>query len=61
MEEKYWELREAWDRAVDELYYSCSEENFKKAKEAETNFFAFCQKVLEKLMDENSDVLARLK
>lgn len=60
-EERYYELLEAVDRAWDEynrkpnsttnLYYGI----------AVNEFSDFCKEVLEKLMEENSDVLARLR
>lgn len=61
MEEKYWELREKWERAEDK--YSCypTPTNFIASVEAREEFQNFCVKILEKLMDENSDVLANLK
>jgi hypothetical protein len=61
MEEKYWELREGWERAEDRYKGAPTSSNFCKMIDAEWNFKEFCTKVLEKLMDENSDVLTRLK
>lgn len=60
-EEKYWELREAMDRAWDE--YMRDPDPIVKIEYdyAYDRFADFCVKILEKLMDENSDVLARLK
>lgn len=60
-EEKYWELREAVDRAWDEVYKNPTAENLQAYNIICGKFGAFCAQVLEKLMDENSDVLARLK
>ena len=60
-EERYYELREAVDRAWDEynrepniltnIYYN----------RAVNEFRDLCEEILEKLMEENPDVLARLK
>lgn len=60
-EEKYYELREAVDRAWDR--YLCNpnvitDTNYENAL---CEYHNFCETVLEKLMEENSDVLARLK
>lgn len=61
MEEKYWELRENWDRAKDTYAGAPTAENLQKVIHAEYIFKEFCVEVLEKLMEENSDVLERLK
>lgn len=61
LEERYYELREAVDRALDEYN---REPNFITNDEydrAVNEFRDFCEEVLEKLIEENSDVLARLK
>lgn len=61
IEERYYELREAVDRAWDEYN---REPNFITNGEydrAVNEFRDFCEEVLEKLIEENSDVLARLK
>ena len=60
-EEKYWELREAVDRAWDEVYKNPTTENLQAYNIICGKFGVFYVQVLEKLMDENSDVLARLK
>lgn len=60
-EEKYYELREAVDRAWDEYNREpniTTNTNYDIALE---EFHNFCEEVVEKLMEENSDVLARLK
>lgn len=61
MEEKYWELREAMDRAWDE--YMRDPDPIVKIEYdyAYDRFADFCMKILEKLMDENSEILANLK
>lgn len=61
MEEKYWELREAMERAHDQLCAKYTQTNKIKYMDARYKFQSFCTKILEKLMDENSDVLANLK
>ena len=61
MEEKYWELRENVDRAFDKYFASRSAWDFAKYEQAKDEFAEFCMNVCEKLMEENSDVLARLK
>ena len=61
MEEKYWELREAVERAYDRCYAHNTAENHIAYISAKQIFENFCVEVLEKLMEENSDVLKRLK
>lgn len=60
-EEKYWELREAVERAYDKCYAHNTAENHITYISAKQIFENFCVEILEKLMEENSDVLARLK
>lgn len=61
MEEKYWELREAIDRTLDAFHRNRTEENRIAHLQAIDTYEAFCIDTLEKLMEENSDVLKRLK
>lgn len=61
MEQKYWELREKWERAEDKYFGHPTTGNFIASVEAREEFQNFCVKILERLMDENSDVLANLK
>ena len=61
MEEKYWELRETVDRTLDAYIAKRTEENRNAHLMAIDNYEAFCVDVLEKLIEENSDVLKRLK
>lgn len=61
MEEKYWELREAMERAHDQLCANYTQSNKIKYIDARMKFQSFCTEILERLMDENSDVLANLK
>lgn len=61
MEEKYWELRETVSRAL-ENYLREPNAYFKlKYDIAWQKYAEFCVDTLEKLMEENSDVLKRLK
>lgn len=61
MEQKYWELREAMERAYDKRARKQTSENYISYLTARGEYETFCVKVLEQLMDENSDVLANLK
>lgn len=61
MEEKYWELRENMERAYDRCYAHHTAENHIAYLSAKQIYENFCVEVLEKLMEENSDVLKRLK
>lgn len=61
MEEKYWELRENVDRAWDEYNKNPNISTNLGYDIALREYTDFCVEVLEKLMEENSDVLARLK
>ena len=61
MEEKYWELRENVDRAWDEYNKNPNRSINLGYDIALREYTYFCVEVLERLMDENSDVLARLK
>ena len=61
MEERYWELREACDRALDKWMADKRASNFNAYKEAFSIYQDFCMDVLERLMDENADVLKNLK
>ena len=60
-EEKFYELRENIDRTYDACCYHNSKSNIEKYREAFEEYQNFCVVVLEKLMEEHSDVLARLK
>ena len=61
MEEKYWELRENVERAYDKYFSSRSPWDFAKYVQAKDELAEFCMYICEKLIEENSDVLARLK
>ena len=60
-EERYYELREAVDRAWDEYNRTPNITTNINYDIALNEFRDFCEEVLEKLMEENSDILARLK
>ena len=61
MEQRYWELREEVERAYDVYVGNPNRANEEKLAIAEDDFSSFCVSVLVRLMDENSDVLERLK
>lgn len=61
MEERYWELREECERAFDKWMGNKTESNLQAYKETFSAYQDFCMVILEKLMDENSDVLKNLK
>lgn len=60
-EERYYKLLEEVDRAWDVYCANPCYSNEVKHSYAVDDYHAFCEEVLEKLMEENSDVLARLK
>ena len=60
-EERYYELREAVDRAWDEYNREPNITTNINYDVAVNEFRDFCEEVLEKLMENNSDVLERLK
>ena len=61
MEEMFWGLREKMERSYDKWIGKETTENYISYLTARGEYETFCVKVLEKLMDENSDVLANLK
>ena len=61
MEEKYWELRENFDRTFDKWFASREDWDYIEYAVAKNQYMNFCMEVLEKIMEKNSDVLARLK
>ena len=61
MEERYWELREECERTFDRWMADKSDSNFQAHMEAFSTYQDFCINILEKLMDENADVLKNLK
>ena len=61
-EEKYFELLEKVDRAKDRLVQMTFSVRARDSYQwAMDDFSELCVEILEKLMEENSDVLARLK
>lgn len=54
LEERYWELREAMDRADDA-------QDYEAYNEANEEYICLCLDILEEIMEEHSDVLKRLK
>ena len=61
-EKKYWELREAMDRAKDRM--AMMPYSVKVADDyanIEREFYECCADILEEIMEEHSDVLKRLK
>ena len=61
MEEKYWELREAVDRAWDEYNKNPNFYTNLSYDIALKELRDFCEEILENLMEKHSDILARLK
>lgn len=59
-EEKYWMMRENMDRAFNKWFGNRTESNKRDWHNAVDDFNDFCVFVLEKLIEENSDVLKRL-
>ena len=60
-EAKYWELREACERAHDRMIGAPTTGNQVNYVDALTKYQDFCMDILEMLMDENEDVLKNLK
>lgn len=61
MEERYWELREKCERAYDKWCSQATRSNYLAYEKAQDSFKGFCVDVLEKLMEENAEVLKNLK
>ena len=61
MEEKYWELREKMERAWDKYLGSRDEMDYWDYVSTNNEFKNLCVEILDKLMEENVDILARLK
>lgn len=61
MEERYWELRKEVEKTFDKWMADKHESNLQAHKEALSVYQDFCMDVLERLMDENADVLKNLK
>ena len=61
MFEKYWELRENVDRTFDKWCATVSNDDYVAYTIAKQQFEGYCVDVLTQLMEENTDVLERLK
>ena len=61
MEERYWELREECERTFDRWMADKRESNLQAYKEAFSTYQDFCMDVLERLINEDADVLKILK
>ena len=61
MEERYWELREAMERAFDKWCGTVKDDDYVAYVVAKQKFEGYCVDVLTQLMEENSNVLKRLK
>lgn len=61
MEQRYWELREKSDRAFCKYCKERTDESLQAYRKALSMYQDFCMDVLEILMEDNADVLARLK
>ena len=61
-ESKYWELREDEERKWDAWVGNPSNQKlYDEYMSAKEYYYLFCVEILSELMEENSDVLARLK
>ena len=60
-EQRYWELREEMDRTFDIWFGSRKDSAYMDYYVAKQKFEGFCVEVLTELMENNSDVLERLK
>ena len=60
-EARYWELREECERALDKLMGNPTIRNQDEYANILAAYQDFCMDVLEMLMDENEDLLKRLK
>ena len=61
MEKRYWKLREEFENAFNRYVVDPRESNLLAYKKALSLYQDCCMDVLERLMDENADVLKRLK
>ena len=61
MEERYWELLEEVDRAFDKWIATQDKADYDNYTFANMAFQGFCTDVLIQLMENNSDILERLK
>lgn len=61
MEKEYWELRKAMEKAYDRWVEEETLANYTAYLSVRGKYETFCVRILEQLMDENSDVLQNLK
>ena len=61
MEQRYWELRENCERAFDKYMGNPTESKLADYREALGLYQDCCMDILERLMDENTDLLKNLK
>lgn len=61
MEERYWQLRKECERAFGRWIVNKRESDFQTFKEALSIYQDFCMDTLERLIDENPDILKNLK
>ena len=61
MKERYWKLREECERAFGRWIVNKRESDFQTFKEALSIYQDFCMDILERLVDENPDILKNLK
>ena len=61
MEERYWKLREECENAINRYVVDPCESNLSAYKEALNAYQEICMYILEWLLNENADVLKRLK
>ena len=61
IEYKYRTLKEEYDNAWDAWVDAPSDEKYAEMSVAKSKYWTFCVDVLEQLMEQNADVLERLK
>lgn len=61
MEKKYWELRKNCEQAFEEFMETPTDSKLATYREALGLYQDCCMDILERLMDENADVLKNLK
>ena len=61
MEQRYWELRNACEKAFEEFMETPTDSKLANYREALGLYQDCCMDILERLMDENADVLKSLR
>ena len=61
MKERYWRLREECERAFGRWIVNKRESDFQTYKEVLSIYQDLCMDILERLVDENPDILKNLK